>query len=157
AETVAAPVPCLTLADCVRIGVGQQPALAAHRASLGAAEAQLKALEDLRLAALISREIPIRRKQAALGVVIASAGANQAAWETIYDITRTYSTALYAREQQKVAAGVVQSLKATYDAAQATLKAGGKNVDQRDVDRIATFLLLAETRQMDAAGGVERA
>jgi outer membrane protein TolC len=157
AVTAAAPAARFSPAECVRIGLSRQPALAAHRASVAAAQLQSKALEDLKLTGLISREIPIRRRQAALGVAIASAGNTQAEWETIYDITRTYFTVLYATEQQKVAADVVASLKATEQAADLALKAGNKNVDRRDVDRVTTYRLLAETRQIEAAQGIERA
>src|SRR5207302_10651083 len=106
-----APAGPLTLADCVQIALDRQPALVAHRASVAAAESQKQGLDNLRLAGLVSREVPIRRKQAALGVVIATAGANQAEWETIYAVTRNYYTYGYARTQRQVAVQLIVELK----------------------------------------------
>src|SRR5262249_27235368 len=102
------PATPLTLEDCVRIGLERQPAVAAAPASLAAAEAQRRALDNLCLASLVSRELPIRRKQAGLGVTIASAGYQQAEWETTYAVTRNYFTLLYARQQEQVARSVVE-------------------------------------------------
>src|SRR5688572_30019288 len=58
----------LGLAECLQIALDKQPNLAAARASLAAAEAQRQGLHDLRLPAVLlgGRELPIRRKQAAL-------------------------------------------------------------------------------------------
>src|SRR6266446_750503 len=106
----AAPAPALTLTDCISMALARQPALAAHRASLAAAEAQKQALDHLCLASLVSRELPIRRQQAADGVIIAAAGLQQAEWETIYGVTRNYLSILYAHEQEKVVRGLVNTL-----------------------------------------------
>ena len=57
----------LTLPDCLRIAWDQQPALAAHRASLAAAQAQASGLQELRAPPFIARDLPIRRRQACLG------------------------------------------------------------------------------------------
>src|ERR1700677_1033421 len=97
--TQPAPSSLLTLEDCIRIGLEKQPALDAQRSSLAAAEAQRVALEHLRVAALISKELPIRRQQACLGVTIADAGVQILEGDTIYAVSRTYYTALYARRQ----------------------------------------------------------
>src|SRR4051794_11025426 len=61
----------LELADCLRIALQRQPRIAAQQASLAAAEEGSRALEGLKLAALVDLEIPIRRRQAALGVAAA--------------------------------------------------------------------------------------
>jgi hypothetical protein len=155
----------LSLADCVQIGLERQPALAAYRASVAAAEAQAQALEDLKLAGVISHDIRIRRQQAALGVTIASAGLKQAEWETIYAVTRNYFTVLFAQQQQQVAQKAIDNLRATFDAAKSFMggEDGGEKKDRRivvrqpDLDRINTYLLLAQTRKMDADVGVDRA
>src|SRR5262245_41474478 len=76
----------LSLGDCLAIALERQPALAGHRASVSAAEAQKRGLDELHLARLISRELPIRRKQAALGITIAEAGLDQAEQETVYAV-----------------------------------------------------------------------
>ena len=48
------PTP-LTLEDCIKIGLERQPALAAQHASLSAAEAQRRALDNMRVASLLSK------------------------------------------------------------------------------------------------------
>src|SRR5437764_1383188 len=62
----AAPAP-LTLADCARAALERQPRIAAERANLAAAEDGSRALDDLRLAALVEHDLPTRRRQAELG------------------------------------------------------------------------------------------
>src|SRR5262249_56969712 len=93
----------VTLAECLRIAADQQPALAGHRASLAAAEAQEEGLEKIPIPSCLSRELSVRRKQAMLGVTIASAGPEQAQFETTYSVRRTYLTVRVARRQQDVA------------------------------------------------------
>jgi outer membrane protein TolC len=149
----------LTLSDCIHLGLERQPALAAARASLAAAEDARRALEDLRFAALVSHELPVRRSQADLGVAIAGAGLRQAEWETIYAITRTYFTALYAREQEKVARDLVERLVRYRGTAERLLKAGNPDVKlyQSDVDRLSVNIDLFQGRQIPAAQGILRA
>src|SRR5262245_47398857 len=64
----------LTLDECLGIALQQQPALAAHQASLAAADTSYQGLLKLHAPPLISRDLPIRRQQACLGVTIAEAG-----------------------------------------------------------------------------------
>ena len=71
----------------------------------------------MRLASLISRELPIRKQQAAQGVTIAAAGLDQAEWETIYAVTRNYFSVIYASKQEAVARGLVNKLKAAQEKA----------------------------------------
>jgi outer membrane protein TolC len=149
----------LTLDECIGVGLERQPSLAAARASLAAAEDNRQALQHLRLARLISRELPVRRQQANLGVVIASAGLEQAEWETTYAVTRTYFSAVYALRQQAVAAGVVNKLKLYREEAQFLLKKGDPDslVTQADVDKLATNTDLYELRHIQATQGAKRA
>src|SRR5207247_607981 len=51
--------PALALADCLRIAIDQQPALAAQRASLAAAIEGHRGLERLLVPSFIARELPI--------------------------------------------------------------------------------------------------
>src|SRR5687767_15066808 len=92
-EQVAAPVVVakLDLEQCIQIGLERQPALAAARASLNAAQSGYQAVSNLPLTArVVSRDIPIRLEQSCLGVTIAAAGLEQAEWETRYAVRRTY-------------------------------------------------------------------
>jgi outer membrane protein TolC len=147
----------VTLAECVQIALNTQPALAAARASLAAALSAQQALENLRIVGLVSREIPIRRKQAALGVGIAAAEVSQAEWEATYAVTRNFFSVQYARKQQQVASDVIEQLRATYLAAKAQVDAGSRDVTNNDLVKISTYQATAELRLQDAKTGVARA
>src|SRR5262245_34322367 len=81
----------LDLTECLHLAYQNHPRIAAQQASLAAAEDGLRALEKLRLLAqLLAPELPIRHRQAALGLTAASAALDQAQRETAYAVTRTY-------------------------------------------------------------------
>lgn len=148
----------LTLDECVRIGMEGQPALAAARASLAAADAQKRALDKLCLASLVSRELPIRKEQASLGVTIAAAGLQQAEWETLYAITRNYFSAVYARKQEQVANDVIDKLKVTRDRVAKLLKDKEVvQVTQNDLDKLNLNIDLYRLRLAEAQRGAELA
>jgi outer membrane protein TolC len=155
-----APVPPpLTLAECIQTGLERQPSLLAARASLAAARDNQRALEDLRLAGLVSHEVPIRRQQAAAGVVIAQSGVAQAEWETLYAITRNFYSAVYAHKQERLAAEVVNKLKLYREKAAFLVKKGDPDslVTQVDVDKLAASTDLYELMHIKAAEGLLRA
>jgi len=147
----------LSLEKCLQIALERQPRIAAQRASLAAAERAKWALETLRFPGALDPQIPIRCRQAGLGVAIAAAGLDQAEREAIYAVTRTYFTVLYAREQERVGRGVVEHLTATKEAAQQALDDGVRDVSTADVNRTEVYLHMAETRQTQATQGVKRA
>jgi hypothetical protein len=153
----AAAAVALSLPQCLHLAFQRQPRLAALRASLAAAEDSSRALENLRLAAAFDREIPVRRRQAALGITAASAAVDQMERETVYAVTRTYFTVLYAREQERVARSVVERLSTLHDVAKRQLDAGAANVTDPDVKRTKVYLNIAKTKQTQAAQGVKRA
>ncbi|MBI1918460.1 MAG: TolC family protein [Planctomycetes bacterium] len=159
----AAPPACVvievtfTLPESLHLALQRHPRLAAQQASLASAQDASRALDALKIPTLLDRELPVRRQQAALGVTAASAGLERVEQDTVYAVTRTWFTVLYAREQERVARGVVDRLSATYDAAQKQLKAGARDVTATDVNRTLVYLRLAETRQVQAAEGVQRA
>jgi outer membrane protein TolC len=153
--------PAYGLEDCVRIGLGQQPALEASRASLAAANTQRYALDRLVVARLISRELPIRRQQACLGVTIATAGYQQAEAETIYAVTRNFYSLQYARKQEGVARDAIIKLETALQNAKNLLEKGKKDPDiivtAFDVERLAINVELNRTRLVEANVGVQRA
>src|SRR5258708_5938142 len=61
-----------------RMGLEKQPGLAAARATLAAAQARQQALENMHLAGVIRHDLPIRKRQACLGVQVAQAQLTQA-------------------------------------------------------------------------------
>lgn len=113
AVTLAAPTApvALDLAGYRHLALDKQPALAAYRASLAAAQAKAQGLDDLRVPTFIRRDLPIRRKQASLGVTAAQAQVDKAEWETVYAVTRNYLTVAYARQQQHIADQVLSTDK----------------------------------------------
>jgi outer membrane protein TolC len=147
----------MDLGACINLALQRQPRIAAARASLAAAESSKQALDALHLAAVVEPEIPVRRKQAALGVSAAAAALEQAEHETVYAVTRTYFTVLYAREQERVARSVVDRLGAVNEVARGQVQSGAKNVTTTDVNRTNVYLKLAQTQQYKAAAGVKRA
>ena len=147
----------LDLAGCLGLAEQRQPRVAAARASLAAAEDGKRAVDNLHTPPLVGRELPIRRQQAAIGVNAATAALDVAERDAIYAVTRTYFTVLYAREQEKVARGVVGRLSATYETAKKQLDAGAADVTSDDVNRTLTYLRLAEAKQVQSAQGVKRA
>lgn len=147
----------LTLADCLRIAHERQPALQAYRESLAAAESGSQGLQNMRLAGLFVKEIPIRREQACLGITAAAARLEQAERETDYAVTRTYFSILFARDQKKVATKVWTELNDALENAKRLVKGGAKKPTQNDVERTEVYLRLAELKQEEADTGLGRA
>jgi outer membrane protein TolC len=157
-DAPAAAAPVWTLDDCLRTALEKQPALAAHRASVAAAEAQKRGLDALHVPPLFAgREVPIRRKQAALGVTIAQAGLAQVEWETVYAVKRTHTTVRYARQQILIARDAANALTAYLQQAKAALDAGSRDVTQATLDQITKALRQVEARLAHAEQGRERA
>jgi outer membrane protein TolC len=149
----------LTLAQCLRIAVDQQPALAARRASLAAAEEAYRGATDLHIPVFFARDLPIRRRQACLGITIAEAGLGQAEWETVYAVTRTYFGVVYARQQLHVVDDLVNSLRFYQERVRDLVTKGEspKEWTTSTVDKITIYVGLADVRRDEALRGMERA
>jgi outer membrane protein TolC len=147
----------LDLGSAIQLALERQPALAAQRASLAAAQVNCRALDNIRVPALIAPELPVRRKQAHIGVGIAAAGVDQVEHETVYAVTRTYYSVVFAREQERVASGVVDHFRATLETAQRLVQGGSRDVTTSSVDKTTVYLKLAQVRREEARTGVERA
>ncbi len=143
---------------CREYAVEHQPAVAAARASLAAAQMKAEALERMRFAAVVARDLPIRRKQAALGVTIAQAALDAAEADARHSAAATYLAALYALEQQKTADSIQQRLTDLRTLAQAALDDGKrKDVSQEHINEIDGFLKLLDGRRQEAVEGYDRA
>jgi outer membrane protein TolC len=147
----------LDLPSALSLALGHQPRIAAARASLAASQDGQRALCSLHVPDAIAHQLPIRRQQAALGVTASVAGVAGAEYEAVYAVTRTYYTVLYAREQEKLARGVVERLSAIHDSAKRMLDAGARNVTSSDVGKSLVYLRLAEAKRVQASEGVQRA
>ena len=109
----AAPALTLGLPACLHLALQRQPRVGTARATLAVAQDNQRALETLRVPRFLAPDLPIRRQQAALGIVAATAGVDQAEREAVYAVTRTYFTVLFAQAQQRVTRSVVERLSAT--------------------------------------------
>jgi outer membrane protein TolC len=165
-ETTPAPVPQetgkLDLPTCRRIGLEKQPALAAARATLAAAQARQQSLEQMHLAGIIRHDLAIRRQQADRGVQVAQAQLTQAEFETIYAVTRTYVGVLYAQAQLRVADRVLsntpEGLPFLRDLAENIYKNRTRpDVKAWNVDQIEVYISVARGRKQEALEGLERA
>jgi outer membrane protein TolC len=160
ADVAAAQAPVLTLIDCLRIACERQPSLAAQRSSVAAAHTQVRALNQLGVAAqLTNHDLPIRRQQACLGVEIAEANLKQAEQDVGYNVMRLYFTIQYAQGQKKIAEEIVESFGTYQKQVSQAVKdgKGPKEWTSSTVDKLTVYLRLAESRRVDAERGVERA
>jgi outer membrane protein TolC len=155
-QPVAAPR-LLVLTDAVQLAVAQHPRVVAARASLAAAEDGKQALDALHVPTFLDRELPVRRRQADLGVAAAQAELARSEREAAYGATHSYFTVLYARQQERVARRVVGRLTTLLDSVQQALDAGDKEVTSADLNRTKTYRNLAEARRIEAEEGARRA
>ncbi len=103
-----------TLAHYRHIALQQQPALGAYRASLCAAQVKAEALQKIGgLAALVRKDLDIRKEQVHYGVLSAEANLSVAAWETLYAVTRNYWSAVHAQELIDLAEDALDPQKPT--------------------------------------------
>jgi outer membrane protein TolC len=148
-----------TLAELVNLGLERQPALAAARASLAAAESGERGINGMRFAGLFAKDIPIRKQQACLGVTIAAAGLDLAEWETRYAVVRNYYSVIYAREQLKVVHRIRDKLDEALTQARKLIKSGSPDikVTTLDVDILALNLKLLKSKEVEAEIGIRKA
>jgi outer membrane protein TolC len=138
--------------------LANQPALAAARASLAAAVARAEALDHLHIPGFLARDLPVRKKQAQLGITIQQGLVTQTEGNTIYGVTFSYLSALYANEQLEVADNGITDLKKLQDLAKEIVKSGSRpDVTQQQVDLIGAYILTVQGRREEAAQGLQRA
>ncbi|MFO0964191.1 MAG: TolC family protein [Gemmataceae bacterium] len=149
----------LTLDQCIDLGLQRQPALHAAQASLSAAAIGSDSLQRMRFAGLFSRDIPIRRQQACLGITIQSAQLQTVEWETRYAIVRNYYSVIYARTQHELVKDVVRNLTEARDTAKKLVEkgAGAIKLTQLDVDALTVNLDLVRIKEAEAVAGVAKA
>jgi outer membrane protein TolC len=153
----AVPIAVLTLQECQHLALEKQPTLAACRATLAEAEARLRALDNLRLAAVIERDLPIRRQQACLGIRVAEAQLHQAENNATFSVTRNYLAYVYALQQLQVANDGLKGLDDLFKRAKELVDAGATGVKQWQVDRITVDRNVVAARRQEALQGTERA
>jgi outer membrane protein TolC len=158
-EKIAAPAPKLGLQECLDLGMQNQPALAAARASLAAAYSGERGVSGIRFGRLLAPDLPIRRQQACLGITIASAGLEQAEWETRYAVRRTYYSVQYARMQKAVTDSALEKIDQAHAQAKKLVKAGDPEfkVTTIDIKVLEINKEFLRTKQAEATVGVDKA
>jgi outer membrane protein TolC len=146
----------VTIKQAVDIALERQPAIRAAKADLSGALVQRDAAYAL-TSSLGGPQIHVRRKQADLGVSLANAGVERATLDTIHAVSRTYVTTVFASEQVTVAKEAHDRLKVMYNTAKRLVDIGSKEITANDLDRIQTYMLLAETKVNEAQVGIARA
>lgn len=147
----------VSLHEAIDIGLRQQPTVEAARIMVEAAKHQLQ-VANSPLAVLGGPEIPVRRKQAELGVNVAQANLDEAELSTINAVSRTYLSVLFAKAQLRVAEEAYGHLKDAYDFAKTGVeKKILTQTTQTDVDRLKIYVDIASTRRTVAQAGVGRA
>ena len=147
----------LDLSACRQIALERQPAVAAARATLAAAVARSEAVDNLHVPTFLARDLPIRRKQAAIGVVIAQAGVTQAEGDTIYGVTFSYLSATYAVTQRQVARDAIAALTDLNQRVKEAIKLGARDVTKDDEEKVGVRLLRAQARLEETTQGEQRA
>jgi outer membrane protein TolC len=161
APAAAAPLaaPPLTLQDCLNLAFEKQPALAAARASLAAAQDGAQGVNNLGLLArLAAPDLPIRRQQACLGITVAQASLAQVEWETRYAVTRNFYTIQYVRLQEKVLAEAIGKLSKGRKIAERLVNSGEvTKVTKIDVDTMELNIDLLRTKEIELSVAEPRA
>jgi outer membrane protein TolC len=151
-------VTALTVAACRQIALENQPAVAAARASLAAAATRLEAVQNLRVPTLLAHDLPIRRKQSALGLTVAQGAVLQAEGDTVYGVTYSYLAALYAAQARKLGAEVKRRLEDLRVLTQDVLKGEERrDVIPEQITQIEAFLKVLQARGLEAEQGRARA
>lgn len=155
--------PFLSVAECIQIALERQPAVAAARSDLGHGGSPKNGKgcegDQKSKGGGILKGLAIRRQQATLGSAAATAALDVAERETVYAVTRTYFTAVYAREQRDVVERVVKQLSDSLGLAERFLGKpdAPRDLNKNAVGRNAVFLRLAQARLVDAEQGMLRA
>ncbi len=153
----------LTIQACRQIALANQPTIAATQAALKAALDRQHALETLRVPDCLARDLPLRRKQAAIGVTIAQAAVTQAEAETLHGITASYLGALYAAQQVRLANDPDHGIRRRLKDLQTLVDDLVKNKERREVtlpehrNLVRSFLETLDGRVSEAVQGELRA
>lgn len=155
--------PELTLGECIAVALERSPTLRAARASMAATQAGYRSLMNFgTVGTLISPDLNIRKQQAERGLAAAAADYQKVHNELVYDVTRLYYTAVYAGQQEGLAADVVDYLGAMVklirkilDEAKTKEELGGLNEGKYLTVRIG--LAQAQELQQEARIGRQRA
>jgi outer membrane protein TolC len=140
------------------LGRENQPSIRAAMASLGSAQNGQRGLNEIRFGRL-SRELPVRKQQAALGISAQAANLRQVQRDVDASVARMYYSVIYARMQLKVAQQIDDRLKAVVNVGQTLLGKEGAPPDLTPlrVEQAKLFLPKTAKRVAEATRGLQRA
>lgn len=148
------PSKALGLEECIDLGLTYQPALAAAQSSLDSAAIGRRSLNRLgKFAELLRKDLPIRRQQADIGIVITTAGLEQAYWETRYAVARNFFSVQYARMQNQVAEQALTRLELVREA----LKPEEGSKPGLEYKKVNINYELVKARKLEASNGIRKA
>ncbi len=162
AAPAASPLIAADLAQLRALALEHQPAIKAQQASVLATMRSKEAIERLILPGLVRRDLQYRREQAGQGLLASQAHLNKVEWETRYNVTRNYLSALFAQEQYKIASKVLgpkDQVTSLYYLEEVATKAreGRRDVKSWDVGEIKVLIQTAQARREEASAGKQRA
>ena len=152
-------VPKYDLETLRAMALKHNSAITAARASLASAVAGQQGVENIRVPTFLQPDLPIRRKQAALGVQAAEAGVRQAELLAVFGVQFTYVSYLYASEQERLATRAIEKLDKLTRSVKAVLEDKEVKTDLRVSDAIFLGSLqhFAAARLTETRSGSRRA
>ncbi len=159
-------VPKYDLETLRAIALKYNSAITAARATLASAIAGQQSVENIKVPTFLQPDLPIRRKQAALGVQAAEAGVRQAELLVVFGVQFAYVSHLYAREQERIAREAVddkekeQNLVALSKTIRELFNEDSKvdtDLKKRDALFLEGVLFFARSRLTEAETGSRRA
>src|SRR5262249_29307437 len=152
-------VPALSFEDCLHLGRENQPSIRAALASLSAAQNGQRGLNEIRFGSRLSKDLPIRKEQAAHGVAAQAANLRQVQRDVDASVARMYYSVIYARMQLKVAQQISDRLKAVVSVGETLLGKEGAPPDLNalQIGKAKLFMALAQARVDEATRGLQRA
>jgi outer membrane protein TolC len=162
-QATPAQVPLADLAAFRALALERSPVMAAARASLDAAQARSHSLDSIRFGALLARDLPIRRQQAALGIQSYEAALRSAEADTLYSVTWCYLAYLYAREQQDVVlraqnqSTIKEMRNLVKEIVDKELQPQRRFVDKAHLHLIDAYMQTLEGHRHETLQGLERA
>lgn len=161
------------LATLCSLALQRNTEVAAARTSLEAAIAGQQGVEKIRVPTFLQPDLPIRKKQAAVGVSAAEAGVRQAELAAVFGVQYSYVSALYAMQQEQVARAATPRLNQLIKDLKAALKKADEDAKKKDakddklpfstdlrdtdIQLLEAAAYIAQARLTEAVTGRERA
>jgi outer membrane protein TolC len=151
--------PELTLGECIGIAMERSPSLRALYKTYDATAASSQALNNIgSIGAVLAPDLPVRKQQAARGLIAAAADIHKKQNELVQDVTRLYYTVVYARQQEAIAEDVVAQIELLVGIAKDLLKSPKPgDINQAKVDVMELGLSEAKNLRSKARHGALKA